>query len=168
MSAFGRRKPQWPVYRLARYYGELFRNLSSFCIFSMKVRHCWCLYRVELPVLLRYLCRIIIVWLIWLIDFTQFWKVSKVLKTSISWRGGFQFNKDQTKESDEEIRTRQYDAECMRYLSFILYPLCVLAAVYSLLYQPHKRLRFYVREFARKYIYYCFINLLQLVFLDHQ
>ncbi|KAJ8979574.1 hypothetical protein NQ317_019149 [Molorchus minor] len=66
----------------------------------------------------------------------EFWKVSKVFKTSISWTG-LKVNRD-NKETIDEKKTREYDKECMRYLSYILYPLCVGAAVYSLLYQPHK------------------------------
>lgn len=67
------------------------------------------------------------------------WKVSKVCKTnmSISWKG-FKFHRDKS-ESAAEAETRKYDEECMRYLSYLLYPLCLAAALYSLLYQPHKR-----------------------------
>jgi len=38
-----------------------------------------------------------------------------------------------------EVKTREFDAESMRYLSYLLYPLIIAGAVYSLLYQPHKR-----------------------------
>lgn len=38
-----------------------------------------------------------------------------------------------------EERTKQVDREAMTYLSYLLYPLCICGAVYSLLYQPHKR-----------------------------
>ncbi|KAJ3616715.1 hypothetical protein MTP99_014348, partial [Tenebrio molitor] len=41
-------------------------------------------------------------------------------------------------ESAEELQTRKYDEECMKYLCYLLYPLCASAAIYSLLYQPHK------------------------------
>ncbi|KAJ3629741.1 hypothetical protein MTP99_014112 [Tenebrio molitor] len=67
----------------------------------------------------------------------EFWKVSKVLKRSISWSGGFKFSKGKN-ESAEELQTRKYDEECMKYLCYLLYPLCASAAIYSLLYQPHK------------------------------
>ncbi|CAG9864541.1 unnamed protein product [Phyllotreta striolata] len=66
----------------------------------------------------------------------EFWKVSKVFKTKISWRG-ISFDRDR-KETDEEKLTRKYDEECMNYLSYLIYPLCVGSAVYSLMYQPHK------------------------------
>ncbi|EEB10382.1 conserved hypothetical protein [Pediculus humanus corporis] len=57
----------------------------------------------------------------------EIWKVVKVMKRRNS------------KESlDSEKQTNKYDAESMKYLSFILYPLCLLGALYSLFYQPHK------------------------------
>ncbi|XP_025996672.1 cleft lip and palate transmembrane protein 1-like protein isoform X2 [Solenopsis invicta] len=37
-----------------------------------------------------------------------------------------------------EVKTREFDAESMRYLSYLLYPLVIIGAIYSLLYQPHK------------------------------
>lgn len=38
-----------------------------------------------------------------------------------------------------EALTKEIDREGMRYLSYLLYPLCIAGAVYSLIYQPHKR-----------------------------
>ncbi|XP_066138120.1 lipid scramblase CLPTM1L [Euwallacea fornicatus] len=68
----------------------------------------------------------------------EVWKVTKVCKTNmkISWKG-VAFQRDST-ESAAEAETRKYDEECMNYLSYLLYPLCLAAAFYSLLYQPHK------------------------------
>ncbi|PNF24787.1 Cleft lip and palate transmembrane protein 1-like protein [Cryptotermes secundus] len=37
-----------------------------------------------------------------------------------------------------EQQTQQFDAESMKYLSYVLYPLCLGGAAYSLLYEPHK------------------------------
>lgn len=69
--------------------------------------------------------------------FPQFWKLKKVFKATISWRG-IRFDTT-VKETEAEAKTRQYDQESMRYLSYILYPLCIAGAIYSLIYQPHKR-----------------------------
>lgn len=68
----------------------------------------------------------------------EIWKITKVCKTNmtISW-SGVSFQRDKT-ESAAEAETRKYDEECMQYLSYVLYPLCIGAAVYSLIYQPHK------------------------------
>lgn len=38
-----------------------------------------------------------------------------------------------------EEDTKKFDAESMKYLSYILYPLCAGAAIYSLVYEPQKR-----------------------------
>lgn len=66
----------------------------------------------------------------------EFWKLTKVYKIEISF-SGIKLNKSR-KETQDEKKTRQYDEESMKYLSYILYPLCSCGAVYSLLYQPHK------------------------------
>ena len=43
-----------------------------------------------------------------------------------------------SKQSKAEQDTEAYDSESMKYLSYLLYPLCFGGAVYSLLYTPHK------------------------------
>ena len=45
------------------------------------------------------------------------------------------------KASDKEKETEAFDSQAMKYLSFLLAPLCIGGAVYSLLYTPHKRYR---------------------------
>uniref|UniRef100_A0AC11BE39 CLPTM1 like n=1 Tax=Ovis aries TaxID=9940 RepID=A0AC11BE39_SHEEP len=63
---------------------------------------------------------------------TKLWKVKKALKMTITWRGlrpTFQFGAC----SESERRTEEYDAQAMKYLSYVLYPLCIGGAVYSLL-----------------------------------
>ena len=37
-----------------------------------------------------------------------------------------------------ERLTSEVDREAMKYLSYLLYPLCICGAIYSLIYQPHK------------------------------
>ncbi|XDA85046.1 hypothetical protein R6Z07F_014831 [Ovis aries] len=62
----------------------------------------------------------------------ELWKVKKALKMTITWRGlrpTFQFGAC----SESERRTEEYDAQAMKYLSYVLYPLCIGGAVYSLL-----------------------------------
>jgi hypothetical protein len=43
-----------------------------------------------------------------------------------------------TEISASEKETKQFDADAMSYLSYVLYPLCLGGAVYSLVYTPHK------------------------------
>ncbi|XP_015114592.1 cleft lip and palate transmembrane protein 1-like protein [Diachasma alloeum] len=71
----------------------------------------------------------------------EIWKIKKVLRLQFTNSGGtipkLTWKKDK-KNENEENKTRQFDAESMRYLSYLLYPLVIGGAVYSLLYQPHK------------------------------
>ncbi|CAH0405523.1 unnamed protein product [Chilo suppressalis] len=68
----------------------------------------------------------------------ELWKVTKVLHLRISFAGWrLRVWRDQTADAGERS-TAQADAEAMRYLSMLLYPLCIAGAVYSLIYEPHK------------------------------
>ncbi|OQR77164.1 cleft lip and palate transmembrane protein 1 protein-like, partial [Tropilaelaps mercedesae] len=69
----------------------------------------------------------------------ELWKLTKAMKVSIRWKGlvpiGFNFGRS----SAAEQKTDEIDSQGMRFLSYILLPLSVGGAVYSLYYQPHKR-----------------------------
>lgn len=73
----------------------------------------------------------------------QLWKSKKILKLEISWTGGIRVKPssgDGNKSIEKaEALTKEIDREGMRYLSYLLYPLCIAGAGYSLFYQPHKR-----------------------------
>ncbi|XP_033335152.1 lipid scramblase CLPTM1L [Megalopta genalis] len=58
----------------------------------------------------------------------EIWKLTKVLKLRLH----------TSSKNVAEVKTREFDAESMRYLSYLLYPLVIIGAIYSLLYQPHK------------------------------
>ncbi|KAJ8687174.1 hypothetical protein QAD02_022968 [Eretmocerus hayati] len=70
----------------------------------------------------------------------EFWKTKKIMKAELVWRGTIfpriRFNWN--KLSAAESKTKEIDAESMRYMSYLLYPLVVLGAIYSLVYFPHK------------------------------
>uniref|UniRef100_A0A182VWE2 Lipid scramblase CLPTM1L n=1 Tax=Anopheles minimus TaxID=112268 RepID=A0A182VWE2_9DIPT len=74
----------------------------------------------------------------------EVWKAKKILKLDVSLRHGIRFRsseEDSDVSSDiqtQENNTLELDKEAMRYLSFVLYPLCIGGAIYSLLYLPHK------------------------------
>ncbi|KAG8442693.1 hypothetical protein GDO86_011474 [Hymenochirus boettgeri] len=62
----------------------------------------------------------------------EVWKVKKALKLSFEWKGmipAIEFGA----HSESERKTEEYDTQAMKYLSYLLYPLCVGGAVYSLL-----------------------------------
>ncbi|NXQ43056.1 CLP1L protein, partial [Catharus fuscescens] len=67
----------------------------------------------------------------------ELWKVKKALKMTIRWQGlrpRFQFGA----YNDSEKKTEEYDAQAMKYLSYLLYPLCIGGAGYSLLNVKYK------------------------------
>ncbi|XP_012944490.1 cleft lip and palate transmembrane protein 1-like protein [Aplysia californica] len=67
----------------------------------------------------------------------EIWKVTKALKVTVHWSGiipKFKFGDS----SEKEKETEQFDSQAMKYLSYVLYPLCLGGAVYSLLYVQHK------------------------------
>lgn len=73
----------------------------------------------------------------------ELWKCKKILKIEIT-RKGLRIRtttEDSASVQKAEQLTKAVDREAMRYLSYVLYPLCVCGAVYSLIYQPHKRYR---------------------------
>lgn len=70
----------------------------------------------------------------------ELWKSKKILKLEISWTGIRVKSSTENKSVQKaEALTKEIDREGMRYLSYLLYPLCVAGAIYSLVYQPHKR-----------------------------
>lgn len=67
----------------------------------------------------------------------ELWKCKKILRIEVGWLS-VRFRADDA-ERQAESQTKMVDREAMRYLSYLLYPLISCGAVYSLLYQPHKR-----------------------------
>lgn len=69
----------------------------------------------------------------------ELWKCKKILKMDISWKG-IKKRPENTKDAvaQAEQETNDLDREGMKYLSYILYPLVIGYAVYSLIYHPHK------------------------------
>lgn len=67
----------------------------------------------------------------------EVWKVKKAFKIHVIWRGltpAFLFGK----MDDSEKRTEEYDTLAMKYLSFLLYPLCIGGAGYALVFVKYK------------------------------
>nr|XP_029710334.1 cleft lip and palate transmembrane protein 1-like protein [Aedes albopictus] len=71
----------------------------------------------------------------------ELWKAKKIFRLRIGWSGEkYEPLIDQSSQvSKAESATRLFDKQAMKYLSYLLYPLCVCGAIYSLIYQPHKR-----------------------------
>jgi Cleft lip and palate transmembrane protein 1 (CLPTM1) len=69
----------------------------------------------------------------------ELWKCKRILKIEFTWNGGYK--RIETKQDDiakAEQETLEFDRQGMKYLSFVLYPLVVGYAIYSLIYHPHK------------------------------
>lgn len=67
----------------------------------------------------------------------EVWKVKKAFKIQIFWKGGkptFLFGK----LDESEKRTEEYDTLAMKYLSYLLYPLCIGGAIYALVFLRYK------------------------------
>ncbi|NXN07141.1 CLP1L protein, partial [Indicator maculatus] len=67
----------------------------------------------------------------------ELWKVKKALKMKIKWQGlrpKIQYGT----YNDSEKKTEEYDTQAMKYLSYLLYPLCIGGAGYSLLNVKYK------------------------------
>lgn len=67
----------------------------------------------------------------------EMWKVKKAFKVSI----GFENGKPKIHlgtTTDKEKETEQFDSQAMKYLSYLLLPLVIGGAIYSLFYVPHK------------------------------
>eukprot|EP00696_Hemimastix_kukwesjijk_P015269 gnl/Hemi2/3452_TR1199_c0_g1_i1.p1 gnl/Hemi2/3452_TR1199_c0_g1~~gnl/Hemi2/3452_TR1199_c0_g1_i1.p1 ORF type:complete len:634 (-),score=89.39 gnl/Hemi2/3452_TR1199_c0_g1_i1:91-1833(-) len=68
----------------------------------------------------------------------DFWKISKAAKIRMDtsrWWFPIRFDDHQTYT---QTATKEYDALAMQYLSYVLYPLVVGYAIYSLMYETHK------------------------------
>ncbi|KAL6266848.1 hypothetical protein P5V15_003677 [Pogonomyrmex californicus] len=70
----------------------------------------------------------------------EMWKLKKISRVELISSGSIlpkiRFKTDGIDAA--EVKTREFDAESMRYLSYLLYPLVIAGAIYSLFYQPHK------------------------------
>ncbi|XP_040901050.1 cleft lip and palate transmembrane protein 1-like protein [Toxotes jaculatrix] len=65
----------------------------------------------------------------------EVWKVFKVFKIQLQWKG----SKLRVNKLDEEERkTVEYDTQASRYLSYLVYPLCISGAIFSLAYLRQK------------------------------
>lgn len=69
----------------------------------------------------------------------EFWKVTKAMDVSIQHTAsGIPYVQFKDKATYTQSKTDKYDAEAMRYLSYVLYPLIAGYAVYALIYETHK------------------------------
>lgn len=68
----------------------------------------------------------------------ELWKCKRILKLELTWKGFKKIENVREDITKAEQETQEFDKQGMKYLSFVLYPLVVGYAIYSLIYQPHK------------------------------
>jgi hypothetical protein len=66
----------------------------------------------------------------------EIWKITKAANVSLIWKGRLPWFKIVEKQS--YASTKSYDDEAMKYLIWAIYPLVVIYAIYSLMYEDHK------------------------------
>ncbi|RWS27855.1 cleft lip and palate transmembrane protein 1-like protein [Leptotrombidium deliense] len=95
----------------------------------------------------------------------EVWKVKKALKVRFN---GFKIEMET--RTDAEKQTDAYDSKFMKYLSlYVLYPLVVLGAVYSLLYTQHKSWYSWIIQSAANGVYaFGFLFMLPQLFINYK
>lgn len=68
----------------------------------------------------------------------ELWKCKRILKLELTWKGFKKIENVRADITKAELETQEFDKQGMKYLSFVLYPLVVGYAIYSLIYHPHK------------------------------
>ncbi|CAL8463959.1 g3494 [Coccomyxa elongata] len=68
----------------------------------------------------------------------EFWKLTQAMSVSLDFSRGYPRLRLADKASYSQSKTKQYDAEAMRYLSYALFPLVGAYSIYTLLYQTHR------------------------------
>ncbi|XP_020892943.1 cleft lip and palate transmembrane protein 1-like protein isoform X2 [Exaiptasia diaphana] len=66
------------------------------------------------------------------------WKLSKAVKLTIKFESGYKPLIQFGERSSQEKETDSFDDEALYYLKYLIYPLVLASAVYSLIYQPQK------------------------------
>ncbi|KAM7540711.1 hypothetical protein Aperf_G00000034061 [Anoplocephala perfoliata] len=79
----------------------------------------------------------------------EFWKLCRMAKVSFTFRRGISIGK----RNKEERETDELDARFMRRLMYLMVPLCIGGAVYSLLYMPHRSWRSWILQTAVNGVY---------------
>uniref|UniRef100_A0A3Q2P5N5 Lipid scramblase CLPTM1L n=1 Tax=Fundulus heteroclitus TaxID=8078 RepID=A0A3Q2P5N5_FUNHE len=77
----------------------------------------------------------------------EVWKVKKAFKIQVFWKGAKPSFLQFGKLDESERRTEEYDTLAMKYLSYLLYPLCIGGALYALIFLRYKIIAVYAFGF---------------------
>ncbi|KAK3735199.1 hypothetical protein QZH41_017946 [Actinostola sp. cb2023] len=81
------------------------------------------------------------------------WKMSKAFKLSIKFENSYKPSIQFGERSSKEKETDCFDDEALYYLKYLMYPLVMASAIYSLIYQPQKRYLYYFHTAPHSVIY---------------
>uniref|UniRef100_A0A665TIA9 Lipid scramblase CLPTM1L n=1 Tax=Echeneis naucrates TaxID=173247 RepID=A0A665TIA9_ECHNA len=92
----------------------------------------------------------------------EVWKVFKVFKIQWHWKiDAFCFTVQVNKLDEDERKTVDYDTQASRYLSYLVYPLCISGAIFSLAYLRQKRFPLFLYAFG-------FLSMAPQLFINHK
>ncbi|CAB3405133.1 unnamed protein product [Caenorhabditis bovis] len=95
----------------------------------------------------------------------EFWKLTIAYKMTFSLKSGIKFGK----HTAEENETDSFDGQAMKYLSYVLMPLVIGGAIYSLFYVPHKSWRSWMLETSANGVYaFGFLFMLPQLFVNYK
>ncbi|XP_039973260.1 cleft lip and palate transmembrane protein 1-like protein [Xiphias gladius] len=96
----------------------------------------------------------------------EVWKVFKVFKIQLQWKSS---KLRANKLDEEERKTMEYDAQASRYLSYLVYPLCISGAIFSLAYFRHKSYYSWVMNSLVTGVYaFGFLSTAPQLFINHK
>lgn len=99
----------------------------------------------------------------------EVWKVTKAFKVNIKWENGSWPSIQLGQRTSKEKETEEFDSQAMQYISYVLYPLVIAVAVYSLLYQPQKSwYSWIVRSLVNGVYVFGFLFMLPQLFVNYK
>jgi len=99
--------------------------------------------------------------------FIETWKVTKACHFSFKLK--FWEKEVSSAVLEKESLTAEYDAESIKYLSYILWPLCISGAIYSLIYLEHKSwLQWVLSSIVNGVYAFGFIFMLPQLFINYR
>ena len=68
----------------------------------------------------------------------EIWKITKAMKVTVQWRNGIPVPHFEDRASYSNSETKKHDAQAMKYLSYVIYPLVIGYSIYALVNESHK------------------------------
>ncbi|KAL9655483.1 hypothetical protein ABK040_011876 [Willaertia magna] len=100
----------------------------------------------------------------------EYWKITKVVDVSIKKTRHFPyFIEFKDKSTYVSSKTKEYDDEAIRYLSYVIYPLFIGYSIYSLMYNEFKSWYSFVLSTIVGFVYlFGFLNMIPQVYINYK